>query len=114
MARVGVVSTMGLMGVVSLPRAFVFRLNPDDPHPAPWIRVKLSAAIGKALYPQPIWDRLSEFWESYYPLRSRPRTKLPRLLKLLRPHDSRAGRMRCSNIARLFCWATRLHEALDT
>ena len=53
-ARVGVASTMGLMGVVSLPRAFVFRINPDDPHPAPWIRVKLSAAIGKALYPQPV------------------------------------------------------------
>jgi len=32
-ARVGVASTLGLMGVVSLPRAFVFRLSFDDPHP---------------------------------------------------------------------------------
>jgi len=48
-ASIGVGSTLGLMGVVSLPRAFVFRLNFDDPHPAPWIRVKLSAAIGQAL-----------------------------------------------------------------
>jgi len=67
-ARVGVASTLGLMGVVSLPRAFVFRLNADDPHPTPWIRVKLSAALGQAMYPQPAWDRLSELWDSYYPL----------------------------------------------
>jgi hypothetical protein len=56
-----------LMGVVSLPRAFVFRLNADDPHPMPWIRVKLSAALGQALYPQPAWGQLAELWESYYP-----------------------------------------------
>ena len=42
-------STLGLIGVVSLPRAFVFRLNLDDPHPVPWIRVKLSCAMGQAL-----------------------------------------------------------------
>jgi hypothetical protein len=36
---------MGLMAVVSLPRAFVFRLDARDPHPVPWIRVKLSAAV---------------------------------------------------------------------
>ena len=66
-ARVGIGSTIGLMGVVSLPRPFVFRLNVDDPHPIPWIRVKLSAAIGEALYPHPQWRRLSALWESYYP-----------------------------------------------
>ena len=63
----GVASTMGLMGVVSLPRAFVFRLNVDDPHPVPWIRVKLSCAMGKALYPHPQWARLADLWESFYP-----------------------------------------------
>lgn len=66
-ARVGIASTLGLIGVVSLPRAFVFRLNVDDPHPMPWIRVKLSAAIGDALYPHPQWQRLSATWESFYP-----------------------------------------------
>jgi hypothetical protein len=66
-ARVGIASTIGLMGVVSLPRAFVFRLNTDDPHPAPWIRVKLSSAIGEALFPHPQWGQLSRIWESYYP-----------------------------------------------
>jgi hypothetical protein len=55
------------MGVVSLPRVFVFRLNVDDPHPMPWIRVKLSAAIGEALYPHPQWQRMSAMWDSFYP-----------------------------------------------
>jgi hypothetical protein len=66
-ARVGVASTMGLIGVVSLPRAFVFRISTEDPHPSPWIRVKLSAAIGQALHPQPAWKNLSDMWESFYP-----------------------------------------------
>jgi len=66
-ARVGVASTLGLIGVVSLPQVFVFRMNLDDPHPMPWIRVKLSSAMGNALYPHPQWRRLNEVWESYYP-----------------------------------------------
>jgi len=57
------------MGVVSLPRAFVFRLNMNDPHPMPWIRVMLSAAIGEALYPHPQWRRLCAVWERFYPRR---------------------------------------------
>jgi hypothetical protein len=66
--RVGIASTLGLMGVVSLPRAFVFRVNANDPHPAPWIRVKLSAALGQAFYPQAAWNHLAGLWDSYYPL----------------------------------------------
>jgi hypothetical protein len=66
-ARVGVASTLGLIGVVSLPRPFVFRINVDDPHPTPWIRVKLSCAIGDGLYPHPQWKRVADLWESYYP-----------------------------------------------
>jgi hypothetical protein len=66
--RVGVASTLGLMGVVSLPRAFVFRVNANDPHPAPWIRVKVSAALGQAFYPQAAWNHLAGLWDSYYPL----------------------------------------------
>lgn len=66
--RVGVASTTGLIGVVSLPRAFVFRGSLDDPHPVPWIRVRLSCAMGAALYPDPQWARLSRLWESFYPL----------------------------------------------
>ena len=67
-ARVGVAATLGLMGVMSLPRAFVFRISQDDPHPIPWIRVKLSCALGNALYPHPQWKSLDATWEAYYPL----------------------------------------------
>ena len=67
-ARVGICSTLGLMGVVSLPRAFVFRIGLDDPHPIPWIRVKLSCAMGNALYPHAQWAKLAGIWEAYYPL----------------------------------------------
>ena len=66
-ARVGVTSTLGLMGVVTLPRYFVFRLNLDDPHPVPWMRVRLSCAMGRALFPHPQWDRLESVWLAYYP-----------------------------------------------
>ena len=66
-ARVGITSTLGLMGVVALPRYFVFRLDLDDPHPAPWMRVRLSCAMGRALFPHPQWDTLENIWMSYYP-----------------------------------------------
>ncbi len=74
-AKVGIGSTMGLLAVVSLPRAFVFRVDVEDPHPAPWIRVKLSCAMGRELYPHPQWDRLAELWESFYPMAGLPEQK---------------------------------------
>jgi hypothetical protein len=66
-ATLGIGSTLGLIGVVSLPAWFVFRANFDDPHPMPWIRVKLSCALGDALYPGPEWARLAALWEALYP-----------------------------------------------
>jgi hypothetical protein len=66
-ARVGVGSTLGLMAVLSLPRPFVFRLDRDDPHPIPWLRVKASCAFGDHLYPHPQWRRLAGIWEALYP-----------------------------------------------
>jgi hypothetical protein len=68
LAKIGISSTLGLIGIVSLPRAFVFRVNPDDPHPFPWIRVQLSCAVGEALYPHGQWRELADTWESLYPL----------------------------------------------
>ncbi len=66
-AKLGITSTMGLMSVVSLPRGFVFRINLDDPHPSPWIRVKLSCAVGQALYPHPQWEHFARMWDAFYP-----------------------------------------------
>ena len=68
LAQLGVGSTLGLMGVVTLPRAFVFRLTADGPHPPPWIRVLLSCEMGRQLFPDPQWDRLEASWRAYYPL----------------------------------------------
>ncbi len=66
-SRLGVASTLGLMNVVSLPRVFVFRANLDDPHPTPWVRVLISAEIGRQLYPHAQWDRLLDLWMASYP-----------------------------------------------
>ena len=48
-AKLGIGATCGLMNMVSLPHAFVFRLSGQDPHPMPWIRVKLGCAMGRVL-----------------------------------------------------------------
>lgn len=111
-ARVGIVSTLGLMGVVSLPRPFVFRANLDDPHPTPWIRVKLSCALGEALYPHPQWQRSARAWASFYPLErldaprrdivQRLEAAIPPLVALLLAH--RPPRLR----------GRSLREAMDT
>jgi hypothetical protein len=81
-ARVGIASTLGLMGVVGLPRPFVFRIDVDDPHPAPWIRVKLSCALGRALYPHRQWDRVEALWDAYYPLAGLDRERAALLTRL--------------------------------
>lgn len=81
-ARLGISSTMGLKGVVSLPRPFVFRLNVDDPHPVPWIRVELSCAMGDAIYPHPQWKRLADLWQSYYPMDGLQSERRQLLMKL--------------------------------
>ncbi len=75
-ARVGIAGTMGLMSVVSLPAPFVFRVGVDDPHPIPWVRVKLSAALGDALYPDPQWRAVADTWEVLYPKQRLTPTKL--------------------------------------
>lgn len=82
-AMIGIGSTLGLMSVVSLPRVFVLRVNMDDPHPVPWVRVLLSCAIGDALYPHPQWQRLARLWESFYPLEGID-SERRRLFELLR------------------------------
>jgi hypothetical protein len=67
-SKIGIGSTLGLIGLVSLPRGFVFRPPDEDPHPVPWMRVLLSCAIGNRLYPDPQWDQLAGTWREMYPL----------------------------------------------
>jgi hypothetical protein len=90
-ARVGLTSTLGLMGVVTLPRYFVFRVNLDDPHPVPWMRVRLSCAMGRMLFPHPQWDRLESIWLSYYPPEDADRRKRSLLALLERTLPGLAG-----------------------
>src|SRR5207253_1645773 len=120
-ARVGIGSTQGLINVVSLPRPFVFRVNLDDPHPMPWLRVKLSAAMGEALYPHPQWRRISALWESYYPpqglppgtaeLLARLQATLPAFVALLVEHRPKALRGR--SLREVFETATRQPAMLE-
>lgn len=71
-ATVGITSTIGLLAVVSLPRYFVFRPSGTDPHPMPYLRVLISAALGNALYPHPQWRELATVWRAMYPLTDLP------------------------------------------
>ncbi|RBL91161.1 hypothetical protein [Chitinophaga flava] len=78
----GISASTGLISVVSLPRYFVFRAVDDDPHPFPWIRVKISIAFGKLLYPDDQWQRLERLWETFYPPTGLP-TAMQQLLQQL-------------------------------
>ncbi len=102
LANLGVAATLGLIGVVSLPRGFVFRIKLDDPHPFPWIRAKLSCAMGHLLYPHPQWERLARLWESFYPKNGLAEgqrrivadleSSMPKFINLLMHHRPRALR----------------------
>ena len=75
MGHLGVGATLGLINVVSLPRYFMFRIKLDDPHPFPWIRVRLSLAFGSRIFPHEQWQRLAHMWLSMYPLqKENPKT----------------------------------------
>jgi hypothetical protein len=101
-SKIGIGSTLGLMGLVSLPRGFVFRPSDDDPHPMPWVRVLLSCAIGDRLYPDPQWSELAATWQQMYPIAGvRPeisatiadlRSTMPDLISILVDH--RPARLR--------------------
>jgi hypothetical protein len=67
-AKLGPTATLGLIGVLSLPPYFVFRISAQDPHPPPWLRVKLSLAFGHALYPDTQWAEIDALWDELYPL----------------------------------------------
>jgi hypothetical protein len=81
----GITATTGLLAVVSLPRTFVFRISLEDPHPAPWIRVKLGCVMGNALYPHSQWAQLADVWERMYPLTGLP-DEQTRVFRMLEQH----------------------------
>lgn len=119
-AKLGVAATQGLMQVVSLPRAFVFRIQLDDPHPFPWVRVKLSAAMGGFLFPDPQWQLLDGLWESFYPragldggrlrIIAALEATMPRFVRLLADHRPEA--LRGAALGQAFPIAERQPERL--
>jgi hypothetical protein len=119
-AKVGISSTLGLIGIVSLPRWFVFRVNVDDPHPFPFIRVLLSCAMGDALYPHRQWSALRSVFESFYPpLGLDPkragvlgllRATLPRFVSLIVNHRPRS--LRGGSLREVVAMADRIPERL--
>ncbi|MFE0103456.1 hypothetical protein [Streptomyces sp. NPDC059009] len=94
--KLGIGGTLGLMAVVSLPSRLVFTPVAGDPHPFPYIRVRLSCALGEALYPHPQWRELGRLWAQLYPLRRAPlelrdliaalEQSMPRFVSLLAGH----------------------------
>ncbi|SHO60751.1 hypothetical protein [Algoriphagus zhangzhouensis] len=100
MCHLGISATTGLMGVVSLPKYFQFRLDLDDPHPAPYMRVFISCAFGRWLFPNQAWNILWSFWERFYPLDGLPEKKvelvqnlqamIPEFIKLVHLHKPKA------------------------
>lgn len=120
-SRVGPGSTLGLMSVVSLPRWFVFRPSGDDPHPTPWVRVRLSCAMGHALYPHPQWRSLAELWKSLYPTDGLPQSQatalqaleasMPAFTELLLTH--RPATLKGGALAQVLRLEDRRPERLD-
>jgi len=115
LAHLGIAATYGLMSVVSLPSYFVFRIGTDGPHPFPWIRVRISIALGEALFPHPQWAALTRQWSSLYPTRELASAKqeliaqlvaqLPEFAELVLNHSSPS--LRGQRLADLFPVAER-------
>ena len=118
--HLGITATYGLMNVVSLPSYFVFRIGTDGPHPFPWIRVKISLALGAALFPHPQWEALSRQWEGLYPtdelgadkqdLLRRLEAVLPAFAELVFNH--RPASLRGQRVADIFPAAERQPDQL--
>jgi hypothetical protein len=118
--KLGVASTLGLIGVVSLPAWAVFRISTDDPHPVPWIRVRLSCVLGERLYPDPQWRRLSALWEALYPptkldeqrraLLDGLEATIPRLVEVLAEH--RPAKLRGRSLSEVMPLAERRPDQL--
>ena len=82
-SHLGIAAPRGLMGVLSLPSSFLFRMKQGDPHPMPWFRVILCLHLGAALYPDPQWRRFERTWERLYPIPNTKRRPSSRVMKLL-------------------------------
>ena len=72
LGRVGVAHTLGLIALLTMPAPLVIRGGLHRPHPIPWFRVKVSCAMGQALWDHPQWRRIADIWERLYPRAAMP------------------------------------------
>jgi hypothetical protein len=82
MAHLGIAATLGLFGVVSLPSYFQFRIDADDPHPAPYIRALISCMMGVRIFPHPQWQKYINMWDAFYPQDKLEKDKVDLINKL--------------------------------
>ncbi len=122
MGHLGISATLGLMGVVTLPKYFQFRLDLDDPHPAPYVRVKLSCAFGRAFFPHLQWDKLWQMWQTFYPIDDLAADKKA-ILKMLDEEEKnfvqlvlsyKSDSLKGKQLAQIFPYAERQPEKLQT
>ena len=119
--HLGITATYGLLSVVSLPSYFVFRISTDGPHPFPWIRVKISLALGQALFPHPQWAALNQQWNALYPTNelSTDKQELIRRLEAVLPAFAglvlghRPASLHGNRVANIFPVAERQPERLQ-
>lgn len=71
-AKLGATGTLGLFAVMGRSSRLTFQDDPNDPHPMPWIRAKLSIAFGARAMPHPIWRELDKLWTTLYPQHRAP------------------------------------------
>ncbi len=56
-----------LANVVDGPTTAVYRIVPGDPHPFPWIRVMVNAALCRSWYGPGPWDVIAQAWRDRHP-----------------------------------------------
>lgn len=57
----------GIRDVLSIPSAMVMRINADDPHPTPYIRILLACEWGTRVWGDGPWRELKDDWRLSYP-----------------------------------------------
>jgi hypothetical protein len=117
----GVAQAASLREILSLPSASVFRIEPDDPHPPPYIRVLFSFAWCRRQWGRGYWSAMERDWRRLYPLSAAPERLqrdlrnceryIPAVSRVLFEH--RLPQLERRPLAALFCFRSldprRLH-----
>ena len=72
LAHTGFASLLALRDVVDGDHAAAFQFIPGDPHPIPYLRVELSAAVLRRAYGAGPWDETIAEWRRAHPLHAAP------------------------------------------